>query len=121
MRATSLAPALTIALALVLTIRPGLAQTPTAQTPSASIAGVVYSTDPTPVPVRDARVMLNSAALTAGRLATTDAAGRFVFRALPTGEYRLDGQARLARTCLRRLEARPSGRDPHDRRRAVGG
>ncbi len=90
MRATSLAPALTIALALVLTIRPGLAQTPTAQTPSASIAGVVYSTDPTPVPVRDARVMLNSAALTAGRLATTDAAGRFVFRALPTGEYRLE-------------------------------
>jgi hypothetical protein len=75
-----------------------VAQQPARDTPAqpvitgtAVISGVIVTDDATPQPVRKARVTLNPAGLaTPGRTATTDDAGRFTFRDVPAGRFRLE-------------------------------
>ena len=64
-------------------------------TGSATISGIVQSADESRTPVRLARVTLNSLEQGgAAETATTDAQGRFVFRALPAGRYALQASKR---------------------------
>jgi hypothetical protein len=72
------------------------AAAPVAQTTrTASISGVVLSTDSPSAPVRLARVTLNSVDRGgAAQTVTTDAGGRFTFRRLPPGRYALQSSKR---------------------------
>ena len=58
--------------------------------PSASISGVIVESGTDPTPLRRVVVTLRGPSLGAGRLAVTDADGRFLFPGLPAGNFTLE-------------------------------
>lgn len=56
---------------------------------TASIRGVVLSTDPDPKPIRRAHMSLQSVTIPDGYTAITEDDGSFIFERLPAGEFRL--------------------------------
>ena len=73
-------------------VRPGVGQTPQQQKPQKTGTGVirgrVFSAE-TNGPLRRTRVLLSSPDLPQMRAATTDADGRFEFKTLPAGRYKM--------------------------------
>jgi hypothetical protein len=77
-----------VALAFAGQTRDAPARPPT--TGTALIAGVIVTDEPSPKPIRQARVTLNNLDRTVGRTVATDDEGRFVFSALPANRYALE-------------------------------
>jgi carboxypeptidase family protein len=65
------------------------AQSPSAPTGTALIAGRLLSDERAAIPIRRARVTLNSSSPTVGRTVITDDEGRFTFAGLPAAHYLL--------------------------------
>lgn len=63
------------------------AKPPAPRTGSAVLGGVVVTDEASAQPLRKARVMLRSSTGDVGRTVTTDDAGRFTFRDVPSGRY----------------------------------